>query len=102
MDYLRAETAPMINEDQMSPLLGRQHCHTYDFEEYVTSLSQNPLLSICSNQSSDIVELDILGDKASVVEEMSTQQHGDLFAEDLFLRQETPKDLLSLVTSDHI
>ena len=102
MDYLRADTAPMINEDQMSPLLGPQHYQSHDFEEYVTSLTQDPLLSICSNQSSEIVELDVLEDKATVEEEMATQQDGDLFGEDLLLRQETPRDLLSLVTSDHI
>ena len=62
MEYLRADSAQMINEDQMSPLLGAQHYYNNDFEEYVTSLSRNPLLSICSNYSSEVVEFDTLAD----------------------------------------
>ena len=98
MEYLRTESVQMVHEDQLSPLLGAPK-YNNDFEEYVNSMCQDPLLSICSNQSSEIVEFTPQEEEQKeVIEDMPAHQVVD----DLMLRQETPKDLLSIVTSDHI
>ena len=105
MEYLRVDSVEMNNQDQMSPLLSAPHHHN-DFEEYVTSMCQNPLLSICSNYStSEIVELGTQDNEATIDEDMP-QEFGDLLGEEPLVRQTTQEgrtsdELLSLVTSDH-